>query len=124
MHTLKLEDLKSSLAKAEANGDDQVDLDDMDRRSGELEGALDQARSREMEARLTWKEADRKAGSLTRQAELLMDQANQAQQRRERQQKENELRRQEVGTLRGISSQSMLLSGLVTKSMEAATQER
>ena len=124
MHTLKLDDLKSSLAKAEANGDDQVDLDDMDRRSGELEGALDQARSREMETRLTWKEADRKAGSLTRQAELLMDQANQAQQRRERQRKENELRRQEIGALRGISSQAMLLSGLVTKSMEAATQER
>lgn len=124
MHTLKLDDLKSGLAKAEVSGHDQIDLDDMDRRSRELEGTLDQARAQEMETRMTWKEADRKAASLTRQAELLRDQADQARQRRERQRKENKQRHQEVKTLQGIASQARRLAILVTRSMEAATRER
>ena len=73
---------------------------------------------------MTWKEADRKAASLTRQAELLRDQADQARQRRERQRKENEQRHQEVKTLQGIASQARRLAILVTRSMEAATRER
>ena len=124
-HKLKLEDLKAGLARAqEDGGSDPDDPEGMEDRQHELETALDQARTAEMDAKLTWTESDRRHASLLRQIDLLRDQAEQAERHRQRIGEENRRRKAGMASLRLIALRADLLAQLIKKRMERAARRR
>ncbi|WP_445342993.1 chromosome segregation protein SMC [Bifidobacterium sp. ESL0819] len=125
-HELKLEDLKAGLARAqeEDSGSDPDDPEGMEDRQHELETALDQARAAEMEAKLTWTESDRRRASLLRQIDLLRDQADQAERRRQRIAEENHRRKAGMASLGLIALRADLLARLIKGRMEHAARRR
>ena len=124
-HKLKLEDLKAGLARAqEDGGSDPDDPEGMEDRQHELETALDQARTAEMEAKLTWTESDRRHASLLRQIDLLRDQADQAERHRQRIGEENRRRKAGMASLGLIALRADLLAQLIKKRMERAARRR
>ena len=124
-HELKLEDLKAGLARAqEDGGSDPDDPEGLEDRQHELETALDQARTAEMEAKLTWTESDRRHASLLRQIDLLRDQADQAERHRQRIGEENRRRKAGMASLGLIALRADLLAQLIKKRMERAARRR
>ena len=124
-HELKLEDLKAGLARAqEDSGSDPDDPEGTEDRQHELETALDQARAAEMEAKLTWTESDRRHASLLRQIDLLRDQADQAERRRQRIAEENHRRKAGMASLGLIALRADLLAQLIKGRMEHAARRR
>ena len=124
-HELKLEDLKAGLARAQEDGDsDSDDPEGMEDRQHELETALDQARTAEMEAKLTWTEGDRRHASLLRQIDLLRDQADQAERHRQRIGEENRRRKAGMASLGLIALRADLLAQLIKGRMEHAARRR
>ena len=124
-HELKLEDLKAGLARAQEDGEsDSDDPEGMEDRQHELETALDQARTAEMEAKLTWTESDRRHASLLRQIDLLRDQAEQAERHRQRIGEENRRRKAGMASLGLIALRADLLAQLIKKRMERAARRR
>lgn len=91
-HRLTLEDLTRALEEAGRSDAKHQDFADLDKRVRCLESKLDQAREREVSAKIVWNDASRKSDSLARQAALLHDQANEAVSRRARMQQLNEKR--------------------------------
>lgn len=91
-HRLTLEDLTRALEEAGRSDAEHQDFADLDKRVRCLESKLDQAREREVSAKIVWNDASRKSDSLARQAALLHDQANEAVSRRARMQQLNEKR--------------------------------
>ncbi|MEK0306824.1 chromosome segregation protein SMC [Bifidobacterium favimelis] len=124
MHQIKYDDLKSGLDKAGEEGSDQVDFDDMDRREHELESSLDQGRAREMEAKMAWQEATRKAQSLSRQAGLLHDQAAQAAEHRKKVAVRNQERRHQAAVLSDLAARAGRMSDLAGQALTSADRER
>ena len=124
-HELKLEDLKAGLARAqEDGGSDSDDPEGMEDRQHELETALDQARTAEMDAKLTWTESDRRHASLLRQIDLLRDQAEQAERHRQRIGEENRRRKAGMASLGLIALRADLLAQLIKERMERAARRR
>ncbi|MCT6900403.1 MAG: chromosome segregation protein SMC [Bifidobacterium sp.] len=124
-HELKLDDLKAGLARAqEDGGSDPDDPEGMEERQHELETALDQARTAEMEAKLTWTETDRRHASLLRQIDLLRDQADQAERHRQRIGEENRRRKAGMASLGLIALRADLLAQLIKGRMEHAARRR
>ncbi len=124
-HELKLEDLKAGLARAQEDGEsDSDDPEGMEDRQHELETALDQARTAEMEAKLTWTESDRRHASLLRQIDLLRDQAEQAERHRQRIGEENRRRKAGMASLGLIALRADLLAQLIKERMERAARRR
>ena len=124
-HELKLEDLKTGLARAQEDGEsDSDDPEGMEDRQHELETALDQARTAEMEAKLTWTESDRRHASLLRQIDLLRDQAEQAERHRQRIGEENRRRKAGMASLGLIALRADLLAQLIKERMERAGRRR
>ena len=124
-HELKLEDLKAGLARAQEDGEsDPDDPEGMEDRQHELETALDQARTAEMEAKLTWTESDRRHASLLRQIDLLRDQADQAERHRQRIGEENRRRKAGMASLGLIALRADLLAQLIKERMERAARRR
>ena len=124
-HELKLEDLRAGLARAqEDGGSDPDDPEGMEDRQHELETALDQARTAEMEAKLTWTESDRRHASLLRQIDLLRDQADQAERHRQRVGEENRRRKAGMASLGLIALRADLLARLIKGRMEHAARRR
>ncbi len=124
-HELKLEDLKAGLARAQEDGEsDPDDPEGMEDRQHELETALDQARTAEMEAKLTWTESDRRHASLLRQIDLLRDQAEQAERHRQRIGEENRRRKAGMASLGLIALRADLLAQLIKERMERAARRR
>ena len=124
-HELKLEDLKAGLARAQEDGEsDSDDPEGMENRQHELETALDQARTAEMEAKLTWTESDRRHASLLRQIDLLRDQAEQAERHRQRIGEENRRRKAGMASLGLIALRADLLAQLIKERMERAARRR
>ncbi|MDT7506963.1 chromosome segregation protein SMC [Bifidobacterium sp. H6bp22N] len=124
-HKLKLEDLKAGLARAQEDGEsDSDDPEGMEDRQHELETALDQARTAEMEAKLTWTESDRRYASLLRQIDLLRDQAEQAERHRQRIGEENRRRKAGMASLGLIALRADLLAQLIKERMERAARRR
>ena len=124
-HELKLEDLKTGLARAQEDGEsDSDDPEGMEDRQHELETALDQARTAEMEAKLTWTESDRRHASLLRQIDLLRDQAKQAERHRQRIGEENRRRKAGMASLGLIALRADLLAQLIKERMERAARRR
>ena len=124
-HELKLEDLQAGLARAqEDGGSDPDDPEGMEDRQHELETALDQARTAEMEAKLTWTESDRRHASLLRQIDLLRDQADQAERHRQRIGEENRRRKAGMASLGLIALRADLLAQLIKERMERAARRR
>ena len=124
-HELKLEDLKAGLARAqEDGGSDSDDPEGMEDRQHELETALDQARTAEMEAKLTWTESDRRHASLLRQIDLLRDQADQAERHRQRIGEENRRRKAGMASLGLIALRADLLAQLIKGRMQHAARRR
>lgn len=124
-HELKLEDLKAGLARAQEDKEsDSDDPEGMEDRQHELETALDQARTAEMEAKLSWTESDRRHASLLRQIDLLQDQADQAERRRQRIGEENRRRKAGMASLGLIALRADLLAQLIKGRMERAARRR
>ncbi len=124
-HELKLADLKAGLARAQEDKEsDSDDPEGMEDRQHELETALDQARTAEMEAKLSWTESDRRHASLLRQIDLLQDQADQAERRRQRIGEENRRRKAGMASLGLIALRADLLAQLIKGRMERAARRR
>ena len=124
-HELKLEDLKAGLTRAqEDGGSDPDDPEGMEDRQHELETSLDQARTAEMEAKLTWTESDRRHASLLRQIDLLRNQADQAERHRQRIGEENRRRKAGMASLGLIALRADLLAQLIKERMERAARRR
>ncbi|TPF97726.1 chromosome segregation protein SMC [Bifidobacterium sp. UTCIF-39] len=95
-HALRLDDLNRALASMDSPQDAHSDIDELSVREHELEQALTVARNDELAATMAWNETSRQVQSLVRQADLLRDNARQAEQRRARLEALNDKRRSQA----------------------------
>lgn len=123
-HQLKLDDLHRALESAQQNGNAQEQWDDLEEREHTLEQTLVQAREHEVEAKIAWNEASRKAESLHRQAGLLRDNAKEAQERRARIEALNATRRVQAERLNGVAQDARTVAAMVTETLQNVAAER
>ena len=98
--------LTDELEALNALRDGEVDPASLERRERELDASLRAAREREVETRLAWSEADRKAESFSRQAGMLRDQAEESAQRLARIAERNAQRRAKAERMHAIGVQA------------------
>ncbi|MBT1164140.1 chromosome segregation protein SMC [Bifidobacterium felsineum] len=123
-HQLKLDDLKRALESAQQSGGTQEQWDDLEEREHELEQALSRAREHEVEAKIAWNDASRKAESLRRQVELLRDNAKEATERRIRIEALNAKRRVQVTHLEGVAQDARSVAAMVAETLQGIAGER
>ncbi|KAB7787878.1 chromosome segregation protein SMC [Bifidobacterium cebidarum] len=123
-HQLKLDDLNRALESARQSGDTQEQWNDLEEREHELEQVLSHAREHEIEAKIAWTDASRKAGSLHRQAELLRDNAKEAAERRARIEELNAKRRAQITRLQGIAQDARGVALMVGHTLHSIAAER
>ena len=123
-HQLKLDELTRTLESARRSDGEQVGFDELETRQKTLESSLGIARDHEMSMKLAWSEASRKADSLKRQAELLRDQAHEAEERRMRIESLNAKHRDQAARAERIAADAGDIADLITRYIEAAARRR
>ncbi len=123
-HRLKVDDLNRALQSAQESTSEHGDLDDLTEREQQLERELATARDQETAAKITWNEAQRKAESLARQADLLHEQAREATERRARIEALNERRRSQAAHASRIATDASRTAKLVAASVSDVVTER
>lgn len=82
-HAIKLADLRDTFKAAEQSSAQETSIDELGQRESSLQASLNETREREVAAKIAWNESLSKARSLSRQAEMLRENANTAKLRRE-----------------------------------------
>ncbi|BDR53227.1 chromosome partition protein Smc [Bombiscardovia nodaiensis] len=123
-HQAKVDDVRQALQQAQESDSQHIDIDGLTQRAHSLEQALDQARSAETRAQITWNDTQQKAQSLLRQAQLLRSQAQEALERRERQAQANREREASIEHVEGIQDSAQGLLKLIARSLEQTVSER
>ena len=95
-HALRLDDLNRAVASMDSPQDAHSDIDELSGREHDLEQSLTVVRNDELAATMAWNETSRQVQSLVRQADLLRDNARQAEQRRARLEALNDKRRSQA----------------------------
>ncbi|PLS25223.1 chromosome segregation protein SMC [Bifidobacterium imperatoris] len=123
-HQLKLDDLHRALESAQQSGTAQEQWNDLEKREHELEQTLSHAREHEVEAKIAWTDASRKAESLHRQAGLLRDNAKEAAQRRAHIEALNTKRRAQAAHLQTVAQDARSVVAMVADTLQDIAAER
>ncbi|KFI93387.1 chromosome segregation protein SMC [Bifidobacterium saguini DSM 23967] len=123
-HQLKLDDLHRALESAQQSGAAQEQWNDLEEREHELEQTLSHAREHEVEAKIAWTDASRKAESLHRQAGLLRDNAKEAAQRRAHIEALNTKRRAQAAHLQTVAQDARSVAAMVAETLQGIAAER
>jgi chromosome segregation protein len=123
-HQQKAADLEAALSSVNDSEGGASDFEELDRREHRLESSLQTTREQEVAARIAWNEANTKAESYARQAQLLRDNAKDAQDRRIRVGQANEQRRAQAQHAQRLAQQARQAELLMEQSLARADQRR
>ncbi|MFT8703871.1 chromosome segregation protein SMC [Bifidobacterium aquikefiricola] len=123
-HEIKLDDLQETLNEAEHSSDAQTSFDELGLREKSLEASLATTREQEVAAKIAWNEAVSKAESLTRQSQMLRDNAKSADERRERIQRNNAALQKQADRSSAVAHAAQHVIKLVESALSAAQKKR
>ncbi|MFT8537069.1 AAA family ATPase [Bifidobacterium aquikefiri] len=123
-HAVKLDDLQEALNEAERSSDGQASFDELGQREKSLEASLAKTREQEVTAKIAWNEAVSKAESLTRQSQMLRDNAKSADERRIRIQRKNAVLQTQSDNSLAVARATQQVINLVEAAVSSAQEKR